>query len=150
MVARERNSMMTIDKRYSRHPFEIFGLGLCMFTGIPLILGAPTARSLDALLPGWAENTWGALLFLGAGIALIGIMLRRRDIGLLLEQVGLTWVAATTIFYAAVLGVYVGIPAMTSLVFVLGFGASCGWRAVQIQKQVNDVVSQARGVKEGG
>lgn len=136
---------MQIARRESRHPFELYLLTALAVTGIPTAFGEPTAGSIEAALPEWAVLVWGITLCGGAVTALVGIALLVRSPanGLLLEQLGLGWVAAATIFYSIVILRTQGMSGLTAAAFVLGFGAACVVRCIQIQRSINRAVRQA-------
>lgn len=126
-----------VDLPSSRHPFELFTLALCAFVGIPLLIGEARPGSINEALPPWAGDLWGAMLVFGAVTALIGIFWRSRVTGIVLEQVGLAAVGGGALFYAVVVISTIGMTGAYSVIFVVGFGASCVWRYFQLARYLN-------------
>lgn len=136
------------DPRLSgRHPFEIYMLALAAVTGIPSLFGAPEPGSIEAALPSWAVFAWSLVLSLGSVLALLGISLKRRDTGLILEQLGLAFVGAASIIYAVSLWAVAGLAALFAGGIVFGFGVSCLVRWKDLQETI-DAVHEAE--KEQG
>lgn len=123
-----------VDLPSSRHPFELFTLALCAFVGLPLLLDEARPGSVAELLPDWASDIWGAMLVLGAIVALAGIYWRNRVTGIVLEQVGLAAVGGGAIFYAMVVYVGIGTRGLYAIIFIFGFGISCIWRYFQLAR----------------
>lgn len=123
-----------VDLPSSRHPFELFTLGLCAFVGLPLLVGEARPGSISALLPPWAGDVWGAMLVVGALVALLGIYWRNRVTGIVLEQIGLMSVGLGALFYTLVVVIQNGVPALYATIFVGGFGTSCLWRYFQLAR----------------
>jgi hypothetical protein len=136
---------MHLARRESRHPFELYLLLALAVSGLPTAFGEPTAGSIEAALPEWAILMWGFALCVGSAVALVGIALlvRRPATGLLMEQLGLAWVACATLFYSVVIVFEAGMPGLTAALFILGFGLACVVRCVQIQRSINRAVKAA-------
>lgn len=130
-----------VDARLSgRHPFEIYLLYLTLLTSLPTLLGiTPRPGSIEHAMPGWLQLAWSVTLTLGAANALGGIYLPRRDIGLIMEQLGLALVGTAAVIYFIVAIVDNGVDALQPLAIVGGFGAACLKRAWDIQSQVDRV-----------
>lgn len=55
------------------NPFELYLVCLVLLGGLPLLVGAPAPRSLDALVARFWQLLWGAELVVGAAAKLVGI-----------------------------------------------------------------------------
>jgi len=141
---------MQVARAESRHPFEIYILSLATMIGPPTAFGEPTAGSMEAALPFWAIPVWGIGLSSGAILALVGILLlnRKPGTGLLLEQLGLAWVACGTLFYASIVMLTVGQAGIAPASFILGFGIACVIRCIQIQRSINRAVKAVKKAEE--
>lgn len=129
----------------SRHPFQIFTLGLCLFIGIPLLLGVVQPGSISELLSPLARLVWGLGLVVGAGVALGSTYMRNHAVGVILEQLGLVLVGSSTLFYGAAVLLTVGFRSgIVAIIFMLGFGLSCFWRWVQLQRLLNAASTSAK------
>lgn len=122
----------------ARHPFEVFTLFLAFVSGLPLLFGEAKPGSIVEALGPVAENIWAGLLSVGAGVALYGVWMRNRVNGILVEQVGLVGIGMALLYYAAVIGVVQGFPGILPIAIIGGFGASCLWRWVQLEKMIRE------------
>lgn len=84
----------------SRHPFEIFALGLALLVGTGATLLEARPGSVEAELAWWIRDLWGYLLLFGGAMAITGISWRDRVTGLILEQIGLTALAGGCVLYS--------------------------------------------------
>lgn len=124
--------------RSGRHPFELFVLTLAFLVSIPTILGAtPTPGSINDTLPDWLALSWSVALAGGAGIALFGVFLLNRGVGIILEQLGLGIFAIASMVYTGAAIYSVGWAALQPVGIVAGFGAACAWRYFQLQGVLN-------------
>jgi hypothetical protein len=132
--------------KLSRHPFQIWVMLAAIISGLPIFLGrvAPP-NSLEEKLPHAGIFAW-ALLFAGGGVmAIIGATLRKRDTGLLVEQVGLGFVGSACLLYSGLLGVNAGWQAASVSIALLGsLAAASVWRFVDIQRTIRAVKYAAR------
>lgn len=127
----------------SRHPFQIYMLLLCLFTGLPLLFGRYEPRSIEAQLPGWGVTLWGATLFFGALVALVGIFLPNRVNGLLVEGIGLIATGVAAIIYAVAIIFTIGSAGVVASGIVVGFGISCVVRWFQLNTVLSTFVRGA-------
>ena len=134
-------------KRYSstdlsRHPIQLFMLGLCFLASAPTLLGAiPPPASIEASLPIELVRGWSGLLFFGAAIALVGVYWRNRVTGIIIEQVGFIWLGLAAVVYSAAIGKVVGVDngAGVNIAMIFGFAMAAFWRAGQIQSDLNEL-----------
>lgn len=122
------------DARLSgRHPFEIFLLVFSFIVGLPTVFGIePRPGSIQEAFPDWAGFMWSIALTLGPAIALVGVYLRNRGSGLILEQLGLAIMGAACVAYGFV-GLLIVPLSRVPAGIILGFGVACLWRYRDIQ-----------------
>jgi len=124
--------------RSGRHPFQLFVLFLAWLVSLPTLFGAaPTPGSINATLPAWLAFSWSVALAAGAGIALVGVFLLNRPIGIILEQLGLGIFGIASVVYTAAALKSLGLAALQPAGIVAGFGAACLWRYFQLQGVLN-------------
>lgn len=131
-----------VDARLTgRHPFELYLLYLTFLTALPTLLGiAPRPGSITHAMPEWLAFSWSLTLTGGAGIALAGIYWFRRDLGLIMEQLGLALTSISCLVYAAVLLSQTGISSLFPFAILAGYGVSCLVRVRHIQRFFNRAV----------
>jgi len=116
-----------------RHPFQTFMLALAVISGLPLILGHPQPRSIEATLPPWLATTWGVMLFGGAVVALLGsYWLGNYANALTIERIGLLVVGGAACLYGLTLLLVLGPSTAVAAGIVLGFGLASLKRAFDI------------------
>lgn len=124
-----------VDARMTgRHPFELFLLALAFASGLPALIGAtPEPGSIEAALPSWGAFLWSLTLVVGSGSALVGIYLRDRATGLIVEQLGLAFVGVAAVVYSGIILYVIGVGALFSAGITFAFGVSClvRWRDIQ-------------------
>lgn len=137
--------------REGREGFEIYTLGLCLLAGIPLLIGNSRPGSIQSLLPESWQVIWSIFLVGGSLVALIGIFLPNRVIGLLLEQFGMIPTGVAAISYAVVVLVSVGITGVIPVAVVGGFGVACirRWFRIQNAFKKAEVLAKRRGLWRG-
>jgi hypothetical protein len=131
----------------SRHPIVIFMLGLLIFSGFSVAFGAPAPGSVNEALPRWGVQLWGGSLFFGGVSVLIGLKMqeylgKRSVSGALLEQVGMSTLAAAGTLYSVAAVAVAGWPALIPAGLVLGLAAACGYRWWQIRGQIKAYVER--------
>jgi hypothetical protein len=123
-------------------------LFLSFLTALPILLGAPALPgSIRASLPPWVADIWAICLAGGAGLAMLGIYLKRRDWGLILEQVGLALTGVACLVFAGCILAFQGIDGLVGFGIVGGFGAACVRRYFQIQNVLDQVITEERRVR---
>ena len=130
-----------------RHPFEVYLLALTLLAAVPASFGvAPAPATIRVQLDPTAARLWAIALMVGAAVALVGLCWKRPRQGLSvtglgLEQVGLTFVGAATVFYAACAFLAAGTPALIPLGTVLAFGVASfrqAWKIHRILKALQE------------
>ncbi len=116
-----------------RHPFEVAPLLACALVGGVMVVADLRPPSL---LAGYAHGlltAWLAMIALGGVVGLVGVYWRGAlDEALLIEFVGVGFVAAACLLYTAAM--YVTQPisaAFTAAGLLTGLGVGAAWRAVQ-------------------
>ena len=135
-----------VDARLSgRHPFEIFTLYFSVLVALPTVLQiSPRPGSIDAALPSWVAFCWSLALLLGSATALAGIYYKKRDGGLIAEQLGLGMVGVANLLYAGVALAEVGVTTLIPAGIIAGYGVSCLIRYRDIQKIIDKVHAEDR------
>ena len=127
-----QRSFRTPAARYPADPRAVFILTLCVFSGIPLVLGHATPGTINSQLDKYQVVTWGVLLVLGAACTLIGTFNMSVN-GIIVEQVGSIAVGGACLIYAAAIQAQIGLGGTVPALFVFGFGVACLWRWGQLQ-----------------
>lgn len=129
------------DPRFAgRHPFEIFMLILAAITSVPTLLGLATEPgTIEAALPPWAVFGWQVILAFGSVGSLVGIYLRNRATGLIIEQLGMAFVGVASLIYGVSAWVVAGPPAGIPGGIIFGFGVACLIRWRDLQKTIDAV-----------
>jgi hypothetical protein len=140
----------TYQRLSDRHPFEVYLLALTLIAAVPASFGlAPAPATIRVQLDPHAARLWAIALMVGAATALIGLAWKRPKRGLSvtglgLEQVGLTFVGAATIFYAVCAFLAAGWPAMIPVGTVMAFGVASfrqAWKIHRILKVLQEGLS---------
>lgn len=135
-LARVWKSVFQPAERYPADPRAVFILALSVFGGLTAMLLQAAPESLESLLPRWGVMTWGILLTVGSGMAMIGMMFRGIN-GIITEQIGNVCVAVTTVFYSILALMVLGDDAVQSIGIILAWGLACGLRYIQLQALIN-------------
>lgn len=124
-----------------RNPLAVYLLILALVSGLGLVLGEPTAGSVDATLPLWASKTWGGMLAFGAGNVLSGMYWQADPrTGLVVKRLGFLALISASTVYAMVLFVAVGLPAFLVSGIVLGFGAACLVQYMRVNRRITRII----------
>lgn len=119
--------------RAGRHPFQTYLLALCVVSGAPMAAGQVTANSLEKELPELLVVAWGAMLVVGAVLALVGSYARvSYEWSLTLERVGLWSTGVAAVVYGAIILFSGSWGGFVAACIILGFGAACIRRARDI------------------
>jgi hypothetical protein len=130
-----------------RHPFEVYLLALTLLASVPASLGfAPAPATIRVQLDPTMARVWAISLTVGAVTALVGLSWKRPKHGLsvnglLLEQVGLTFVGAATVFYSACAFYAVGLSSIIPVGTVMAFGVASfrqAWKIHRILKVLQE------------
>lgn len=134
----------TSERIRSRHPFELFFLGIVLLTSISgLVSSEVRPGSIQEAVGHTGTLVWYLALLGGALTAVTGIFWRERATGLTLEALGLFVTGIATIFYGASAMIILGGVALYSAVTLCGYGLAAIWRALQIR---HGLVTVTRGL----
>lgn len=107
---------------------ETFVALLCTLSSTAYLSGAPPPKSIDTLLPVWLRFAWGAYLFVGGILTIVGLVTGLRWT----EKAGLLLLAGSATAYAvaalALGGLAAAFPAGVTLAFALAFGVRASSR----------------------
>lgn len=127
-----------------QHPFEVFLGGLCVLSGLPLVLATqPDPASLTATLPWWIVKAWGIELTLGGALIVLGVIWPRMRYA---ERAGLTLLAPAAGLYALAIFVNVGRSGLVAASIVLAFALACLLRlavVVEVRRVIHREVEQS-------
>lgn len=131
----------------ARHPLAIYLLGLCLVSGVGALIGTAVGHPTEppaviAAVPEWARLGWYALLIVGAGVALVGIIRPHRRLtdlvgGLLWERFGVTGLGLGAALYGVALVALDGWVSKEAGVVTLLFALACAVRARAIGDDLN-------------
>lgn len=131
--------------RAGRHPFQVYILGLCVVSGVPVVAGLATPSSLERALPPWLVFTWSLFLLVGAAVALIGVYWPRSVLtALTTERIGLALVGVAAYIYGPLLFVRLSWPGLLAAVIIVAFGGSCIRRARDIGRIIQTAIQMVR------
>lgn len=146
IVPASQKALRYIPKSLLREPFDILLAVMCLFSGIPYLLGAPPAAAIDRQLPEFLFRAWGGCLTLGGILVLVGIFFGLT----LLQRAGLSLLAPTAIMYAIVLLIYIKLPAIFSASLLLGFAGACLLKDYTIKIATQSISKIFKEVSSGG
>ena len=134
--------------RYPPDPRVLFLLGMCVISGVPLVLADATPQSIMAQIPdAWVVVAWGLMLTLGALLTLIGTMKQSVN-GIIAEQVGSVAVGFSCIIFAGAIYGYTHWRGAVVMLLVFGLGVACLWRWGQLQATLNDAEALAQEIRD--
>lgn len=122
---------------YVSPPDTVFLMFLSATSGALSLTGLSASDAVQSIVPFWVGVAWGALLTLGAIIALIGIFWRDPVTGLEIEAAGRWMLGPASVAYTVALVAYadgIFFPAL----FVLAFGIACMVRLVDISRMLRE------------
>lgn len=121
----------------ARNPLAVYLLLLALISGVGLLLGTPTAGSIEATLPVWASKTWGGFLTVGGGCVLAGMYWPGDPrTGLVVKRFGFLALIVASSIYALVLLLAIGINAFLVAGIVLGFGVACTLQYLRVNRRI--------------
>lgn len=131
---------LTQIQRTGRNPLAVYLLGLCVTAAVSfvagLLAGGDGMKPVERLMPGPLVFGWYVLLFAGAAIAIVGVMLRDLVASLLVERAGLyALTAASAVYAAALLTLHNYVSGTATGVFAL----FCLWRVLQIKREIRHI-----------
>lgn len=114
-----------------RNPFEIVLIGAGLLAGITgLLVPGAGSRIIHDVLPGY-ETVWNVCLVVGAATAAVSLLLP-QPWTVLIERVGMIWLAALFLPYGVAIAILAGPLASTGGFLILGYGLACAARVGQI------------------
>lgn len=133
---------------HRRNPFEFVALAGAGLVGYLAIFGLAWPSEIGEHIPTWFNCAWGSLFVLGATLSLAGGSLKNRTNGIILEQIGLSALAATCYVCAGCIALLAGGPLfMTSFLFgALGIACTIQW--FRLQSIIKSVIDRGRRVSE--
>lgn len=118
-----------------RNPFEIILILAALLAGLTgLLVPGSGSGLIQRLLADW-EVVWNVGLTVGAATAALSLVLK-PPMTLLIERVGMTWLAALMIPFGAAVYVLSDNPASTGAFLIAGYGVACAARVAQITHQL--------------
>lgn len=129
--------IIIVHDRFSRSPFQIFVMLLCILTGVKSAIGQNTSPSLETV-PDFYNQFWGSMLLLGAVMALIGSFWRGSlSTGMLIERSGLYAIGGSAVVFGIIVAAYAGWVGIVTATTTAGFGAFCFSQVKYINKVIN-------------
>ena len=125
--------------RSPRNPFEVFLLVAVAAGGLSLLFGARPG-SVEAVAPPTLVTAWGAVLLIGGSLSLSGV-LRRGETAKIVQQVGLSLVAAACPLYTIALFLSVGTSATIPALYTIALAMASVVKYRQIQREIDQVVT---------
>jgi hypothetical protein len=122
-----------------RQPHQIFLCAWCVLAGLLFLAGvAPAPGSLAQLLPTWVLWCWYLLLTAGGLTGVVGAFWPRRRVytGLQLERASMIFLSSGTCMYMIAMIAAAGVRAIGAAGFMAAWAASCVWRALQINGDI--------------
>lgn len=104
---------------------EAFVAFLCVLSSTAYLSGVSPPKSIDALLPAWLRLAWGAYLFVGGVMTLVGLAAGRRRT----EKVGLMLLSGPAVAYGTAALAAAGTAALFPAGITFAFAAAFGVRA---------------------
>jgi len=121
IVPAKASFLRILPKSILQQPFELLLAFMCCLSGTTYVLGNVPAAAIDRNLPNVLIRAWGLSLMLGGFLVIFGIA-RTQPI---LQRAGYSLLAPTSIVYAILLIVYVGLPSVFSVLIIIGFASAC-------------------------
>lgn len=114
------------------NPFEGYLLLAALLQGVAVLAGVAHPSSIQALLPTFLLYVWGALLTIGGGLSLAGLLWPRDPFTAIeIKRFGLYSAGLATLAYGAAL-ISVGPPGYVAGITNVSFTVACAVRIWQI------------------
>lgn len=121
--------------RHGRNPVAISMFAMLMLSGIiGLVDPSKASPVLTSVMGGWVW-TWHVGLLIGSGTALVGVLILKTLTDVLVERIGVIWLATLFLAYGLIACVSGG-TFTTYTGVILGLGLAFGARAWQITKDL--------------
>lgn len=127
---------MSIAHRDRRHPHQVLIAGMCIVTGLPVLLAGISPNSLVATLPALLVYSWGVTLVVGGAVIVAAAAVRDDLTGLYLELVADVPVALTMLTYAGAVIAVAGWGGVSTIALFGGAGIAFFIRAWQVYRAV--------------
>ncbi len=121
---------------YRRHPHQVLIAGMCVVSGLSVLLGGPRPGSLTATLPPALVYVWAATFTFGGALIVAAAIVRSVLWALYLELVADLPMALTALTYAAALAVVTGWRGFASMLLFGGVAAAFFVRFLQARRAV--------------
>jgi hypothetical protein len=119
----------------------VYLLCLALLSGILMLAGVSTAKSIEDTLPGYIATLWGGMLVFGSAITLLGMFwLGTVATGLLMKRVGMFTLTVAASVYGTVILIAFGAGGLFTAGVVYGFGAACFLQFQRINARVRQII----------
>lgn len=125
----------------ARHPGDIFLQILCLSAGLGLAVSPEQPGALEKVLPDWLTASWAGFLIFGSLAVLVGVFLRNRLNGLLLEFWGRILLVIGAAIYAGAFVMVSGGLTFSEVWPLLVFAVFMAWRARHIMRDIGELRS---------
>ena len=126
-----------------RNPLAVFLLTLSAISGLLLVVGVPSAGSIESQLPRAASLTWGGVLGSGSMAALLGMFWQGdRRTGLVLKRLGFLGLVVASVVYAATLLLFFGVHSLFVSTIVAGYGYACGLQYTRVSRTIHRIIAE--------
>ena len=123
----------------SRNPFQVYLLGLCIFSGWSILAADVPASvgTIEYYLNAWQETVWCVLLIGGATFALLGMFWPfDARTGLILKRFGFTSLCIPIFMYGLLLVFKFGFNTLSLSLVLWGFAIASGVQAHRVNKRI--------------
>lgn len=110
------------------YPFELFLSVLCLLSGLPMLLGLATPRSIEALLPWPVVRMWALALIVGSVSTSYGLLRASR----VPAFTGLRLLGDASLIYAVAILIVAGWRGLLASMLTLAFATACLARAFHL------------------
>lgn len=129
----------------ARNWWEVYLLALCVFSGLSSLLWPQTVTpNLDRHLPSLVLSGWGWCLLTGGLVALAGVIIGPRPVGILIERSGLLVLLGACVAYPVALLMIVGSHGLPQALTIAVFAVVVMQRIVRVTRLVH-LMTRPRG-----
>jgi hypothetical protein len=117
------------------NPYEVYFFVACVLVGASSLTGASRPTSIEQNLPPWLRAMWGAFLFGGGFMALLGLFWPGNAVtSIQVKRAGMLFAASGTFVYGLV--VAVAFPHSGGGVYISNFAFTLAsyWRVLQVSR----------------
>lgn len=95
-------------------------------------------QSVSALIPVWAADAWGFIMFFGGVLSISSSFWQDRITGLLIERLALGAIGGTCAFYALALALVYGMTnGVLNIALFISISVACVWRIVHVRRELH-------------